>query len=157
MAIKHEPKFYVRYCTKPFNFPNNFRVYVGSIYGRYTENGNTVFWVCDNYTTIDGKLPIHFCNGNRWKSVLVGENHSCYKWVKFAINKIGKVPKIDRENLKHENYAELMKTYSRHKKGSGGRINTHQINQPLHWNEVTELAHWNGKGNASMVANSIGW
>ena len=32
-------------------------------------------------------------------------------------------------------------------KGSGSRIITYQINPPLKWNEVTELAHWEGKGN----------
>ena len=38
---------------------------------------------------------------------------------------------------------------------SGSRINTHQINNPLRWNEVTETAHWYGKGNASVVASNI--
>lgn len=39
-----------------------------------------------------------------------------------------------------------------HKKGTGSRINTYQINNPLRWNEVTETAHWYGHGNASVVA-----
>ena len=34
-------------------------------------------------------------------------------------------------------------------------MNTHQINQPLKWREVTEYAHWQGNGNASVVASNI--
>lgn len=157
MAIKHEPKFYVRLCTKnPVNYPGNFRVYSGSIYGRFSDStGKPIFWVCDNYATVNGKLPVHIYDGTFWKLNFVDASHPCYQWVKIAIQKIGKIPKIDKENMCHEDYSELMKTYSRHKKGSGCRINTHQINQPLRWNEVTELAHWHGKGNASIVACNI--
>lgn len=157
MAIKHEPKFYVRLCYRnPVNFPGNFKVYSGSIYGRYSDlNGKPIFWVCDNYAFINGKLPIHIYDGIHWKLCLVDQTHSCYKWVKYAIEKIGKVPKVELENLRHKDYSNLMKANTRHKKGSGSRINTHQINQPLRWNEVTELAHWNGKGNASVVAAGI--
>ena len=153
--IKHAPKFYVRFCTKAVNFPGNFRVYPGSIYGRYTENGKPVFWVCDNYIALSGKLTIHVYNGEYWKICPVDPDHPCYKWVKSAINQLGMIPKVDRENLSHDTVEDMMKTYSRHKKGNGSRINTNQINQPLRWNEVTEEAHWYGKGNASVVASNI--
>ena len=155
MAIKHVPKFYVRLCTKPVNFPGDFLVYSGSIYGRYTEDEKPVFWVCDNYTTINGKLPVHIYSGNYWKLYFVEPDHPCYKWVKSSINQLGKIPKIDKENLRHKDYENLMKHDSLHKKGTGCRINTHQINQPLEWREVTEYAHWHGKGNASVVASNI--
>ena len=156
MAAKHAQKFYVRVCNKSALLVDDFPVYAGSIYGRYTNaNGNAVFWVCDSYALIDGKLPIHIHDGNHWKFCLAEADHPCYKWVKIVIGKLGRIPKVDRENLRKNDYANLMKHDSLHKKGSGSRINTHQINQPLRWREVTEIAHWYGKGNASVVASNI--
>ena len=48
--IKHEPKFYVRLCKgKSVNFPDNFTIYPGSIYGRFQDSkGKRIFWVCDS-------------------------------------------------------------------------------------------------------------
>ena len=154
--IKHPEKFYVRFATKSVIFPENFRVFQGSIYGRFSENGKSVFWVCDNYTINHGKLPVHIYSGEYWKLCLVSSDHPCYKWVKYAIQKLGKIPFVSREeNISHKDCENMMRTYTRHKKGNGGRINTYQINQPLRWNEVTEIAHWHGKGNASVVACNI--
>lgn len=154
--IKHEQKFYVRLCQgKTVNFPDNFIVYPGSIYGRYSENNKRIFWVCDSYILENGKLPVHIFNGSYWKLCMVSSNHPCYKYVKFAVESLGKIPKIRKENLSFDDCKDMMKTYSLHKKGNGSRINTHQINQPLRWNEVTEIAHWHGKGNASVVASNI--
>lgn len=82
------------------------------------------------------------------------ENHPCYKWVKAAIKELGRVPKI-KESFTQKECKNMMKTYTLPKKGNGSRINTHQINSVLKWNEVTELAHWTGKGNASVMACNI--
>ena len=59
------------------------------------------------------------------------------------------------KNLSCDDCQNMMKSYALHKKGTGSRINTYQINSPLHWNEVTETAHWYGHGNASVVASNI--
>lgn len=61
----------------------------------------------------------------------------------------------DSYGLSFLDYENMMCHDRRHKKSGGGsRINTHQINQPLRWNEVTEDAHWYAHGNASVVANN---
>ena len=153
--VKHAPKFYVRLCTKQAETVGNFTVYSGSIYGRFSENGLPVFWVCDNYTLVRGNLPVHICRNGEWKLMYVSPEHPCFLWVKTALSELGKVPVIDRENLCCSQVASMMNHDRRHKKGTGARINTHQINQPLKWNEVTELAHWHGKGNASVVASNF--
>lgn len=155
--IKHEPKFYVRLCKgKSVKFPNDFTVYSGSIYGRFQDiKGKKIFWVCDSYCLEDGKLPIHIFDGTCWKLYSVNAEHPCYKWVKAAIESLGYIPKIQRENITFEDCQNMMKSYALHKKGTGTRINTYQINNPLQWNEVTEDAHWYGKGNASVVASNI--
>ncbi len=150
--IKHKPKFYVKLAGFPVSLPGNFQVYTGSIYGRCMVESKSVFWVCDNYALINEKLPIHIYDGNFWKLIFVSSTHLCYKWVKNMVENLGQLPYVDKEKV---DFSELMKTYSLHKKGSGSRINTNQINQPLRWNEVTEIAHWYGKGNASIVACSI--
>ena len=156
--IKHEhaPKFYVRLCQGSItNLPDDFKVFPGAIYGRYTnKNGKRIFWVCDDFKLINGKLPVHiFCG--YWQDTLVNADHQCYKWVKYVCEKLGHIPKVQRENLSFDSCKNMMKTYARHKKGTGSRINTHQINNPLEWNEITEDAHWYGKGNASVVANGM--
>lgn len=155
--IKHESKFYVRFSGKEsVNFPANFTVYPGSVYGRFSNSeGKKIFWVCDCYQTVNGKLPVHIFNGSYWKLSLINANHPCYKWVKIACEKLGYIPKPNTENLSFEECKEMMKSYALHKNGTGSRINTHQINNPLQWNEVTEYAHWYGKGNASVVANGM--
>jgi hypothetical protein len=154
---KHEPKFYVRLCKgKSVIFPNNFIIFPGSIYGRFSDvKGRKFLWVCDSYTLENGKLPVHIFNGNQWKLCMVPAQHPCYKWVKSVIESLGYVPKINREIITIDDCENMMKTYSLHKKGTGSRINTHQINNPLQWKEVTEDAHWYGKGNASVVASNI--
>jgi len=86
---------------------------------------------------------------------LVNADHPCYKWVKSVCEKLGYIPKIQRENLSFDDCQSMMKSYALHKKGTGSRINTYQINNPLRWNEVTETAHWYGHGNASVVASNI--
>ena len=155
MAIKHAPKFYVRLCNEHVIYPQNFTVFPGAIYGRFCAKNGNVLWVCDNYSMIDGKIPVHFFFNEKWKLCFVGENHPCYQWVKSVIEKLGRVPEIRKEKLGREVCESLMKNNSLHKKGTGSRINTHQINQPLRWNEGTEIAHWHGKGNASVVASNI--
>lgn len=154
---KHEPKFYVRLCKrKSVIFPNNFTIFPGSVYGRFSDiKGRKFLWVCDSYTLENGKLPVHIFNGNQWKLCMVPAQHPCYKWVKSVIESLGYVPKINREIITIDDCENMMKTYSLHKKGTGSRINTHQINNPLQWKEVTEDAHWYGKGNASVVASNI--
>lgn len=155
--IKHESKLYIRLCRgKAYTFIGDFIIYPGSIYGRFPDkNGKSIFWVCDNYVLKSGKLPVHIYNGNYWKLCLVSEEHQCYKWVKAAINKLGKIPKVETEIITQKDCENMMKTYALHKKGTGSRLNTHQINSVLKWDEVTELAHWHGKGNASVVACNI--
>jgi hypothetical protein len=154
--INHAPKCYVRFASGKVNFPDNFQVYKGSIYGRFSNAaGMPIFWVCDNYALVEGRLPVHIYNNGIWKLSFVEPSHPCYKWVKEAIEKMGKVPSIEKRFVSGRDIKALMHQEPRHKKGNGSRINTHQINQPLRWNEVTELAHWNGKGNASVVACNI--
>lgn len=155
--IKHEPKFYIRLCKgKSVNFPCNFTVHPGAIYGRFQDKqGKRVFWVCDDYRLTNGKLPINIFDGTRWTLCLANADHPCYQWVKFACEKLGKIPKIQKETITFDNCKNMMKANCLHKKGTGSRINTHQINNPLRWNEVTEDAHWYGKGNASVVASNI--
>lgn len=154
---KHEPKFYVRLCKgKSVTFPDNFTIFPGSIYGRFSDvKGRKFLWVCDSYMLENSKLPVHIFNGNQWKLCMVPVEHPCYKWVKSIIETLGYIPKINRETITLDDCENMMKTYSLHKKGTGSRINTHQINNPLQWKEVTEDAHWYGKGNASVVASNI--
>ena len=155
--IKHESKFYVRLNRAGVSyFPENFAIYPGAVYGRTSDkNGKPVFWVCDNYAFVNGKLPVHIYSGGNWKLLFVGAKHPCYQWVKSAIEQLGYVPKISRETLFFDDVRNLMKANARHKKGSGSRIHTNQINGVLKWNEVTEDAHWHGHGNASVVAANI--
>ena len=154
---QHESKFYVRLNRAGVSyFPENFVIYPGAIYGRTSDkNGKPVFWVCDNYALVNGKLPVHIYSGDNWKLLFVGAKHPCYQWVKSAIEQLGYVPKISREALSFDDVRNLMKANARHKKGSGSRIHTNQINGVLKWNEVTEDAHWHGHGNASVVAANI--
>lgn len=136
-------------------FPDNFKVYPGSIYGRYSENGKRIFWVCDNYHFTREAMQIHIFNGKYWKNEIINANHPCYKWVVASLRKLSYIPKVQRETITLEDCHNLMKANTCHKKGSGSRINTNQINNPLRWREVTELGHWAGRP-ASVVANSIG-
>lgn len=140
-------KQYVRLARKTVNFPNKFKIYPGSIYGRQ----DNIFWVCDCFKTINGKLPVHIYEAE-WRIMFVDRTCPIYKWVQSAIFQLGYKPEIVTEKI---NYVELMKHDRRHKKGSGSRIYTNQINGPLKWNEVTEAAHWFGHGNASVVASNI--
>ena len=87
--------------------------------------------------------------------MLVNADHPIYKWVKSACEKLGYIPTVQRENLSFNDCKNMMKSYALHKKGTGSRINTYQINNPLRWNEITEDAHWYGHGNASVVASNI--
>ena len=154
----HAPKFYVRIVPRNAElviFPNNFKVFPGSIYGRYSENGKRIFWACDNYNFTHEAMQIHIFDGTYWKCEIVKANHPCYKWVVISLKKLGYIPKVQREIITFDNCQQLMKANARHKKGSGSRINTNQINNPLRWREVTELGHWIGRP-ASVVANSIG-
>lgn len=154
----HAPKFYVRIVPRNAEsviFPDNFKVYPGSIYGRYSENGKRIFWVCDNYHFTREAMQIHIFNGKYWKNEIINANHPCYKWVVASLRKLSYIPKVQRETITLEDCHNLMKTNTCHKKGSGSRINTNQINNPLRWREVTELGHWAGRP-ASVVANSIG-
>lgn len=155
---EHAPKFYIRIVpgnAEPVNFPGNFKVFPGSIYGRYSENGKHIFWVCDNYCFTREAMQIHIYNGEYWKNVIVNAKHPCYKYVMISLRKLGRIPKIHKEIITLDDCRNLMKADARHKKGTGSRINTNQINNPLRWNEVTEIAHWYGKGNASVVASNI--
>lgn len=152
----HAPKFYVRYAQrKPVNFPLNFQVYPGSIYGRYQDkNGNQVFWICENFRKTSQGYQILFSNGkDGWFSTTTDSNSTIYKYITIAIRKLGFIPTVNKTHERVD-YAQLMRTYSCHKKGTGSRINTRQINNPLQWNEVTEDAHWFGKGNASVIGNN---
>lgn len=152
----HGEKFYVRFAqNRPVNMPGDFKVFTGSIYGRYNANQKPIFWVCDCYYLYKGKLPVHVFNGKDWKLQYLDKAHPICKWVVYAIRKLGRIPKIDTESLTLSDCENLMKSYALHKKGTGSRLNTNQINGPLRWNEVTEIAHWYGKGNASVVACGI--
>lgn len=154
--IHHAPKFYVKFTQEKSALLQGMYVYIGSIYGRYSDsNGKACFWICDNYALVNGKLPIHFNDGNGWKLLFVSSAHPCYKWVKTMILDLGYVPKIQKEAFSENQIKNMMKHDRYLKKGSGSRIYTNQINNPLRWNEVTELAHWYGKGNASVVASNI--
>lgn len=153
--IQHKEKMYVKFVCGKSALLKGMRVYSGSVYGRYESNEKPCFWICDNYALVDGKMPIHFNNGNGWELIFVSMSHPCYKWVKKAILALGYVPKIQKEILSEKEIENLMKHDRYLKKGSGSRIYTNQINNPLRWNEVTELAHWHGKGNASVVAANI--
>lgn len=150
-------KFYVRYAQyNSVNLVGGFEVYKGSIYGRYTENGNAIFWVCDNFKrTPDGRLPVHVFKGEHWEYALLPKGHLIRKWVNYAILKIGKVPVVINPRVYNARPEDLMKASRKHKKGSGQREHRYQVNNPLQWNEVTEIAHWYGKGNASVVACNI--
>ena len=77
------------------------------------------------------------------------------QFITIALRKLGRTPIVDKADLTFDNVRNMMKHSALHKKGSGARINTYQINPPLQWNEVTELAHWEGKGNAGRIANDI--
>ena len=148
-------KIYVRYAERRTNILD-MTTPKGAIYGRYSENGKQIFWFCD-YFKVDknGNLPVYINISGEWSADLVNANHPIYKWVKYAVNWLGFIPVIERKSVYNAKPSDLMRTYSLHKKGNGSRINTHQINQQLRWREVTEVAHWYGKGNASVVANSI--
>lgn len=154
----HEPKQYTRLQiqSKPVVFTDNFTLYPGSIYGRYSENGTDVFFVCDNYALIRGCLPVHVYRRNLWRLEMLPQSHYVYREVKNTVLKLGYVPKVTTEFLTETELKNMMSHDRRHKGGSGAsRINNNQINNPLQWNEVTELAHWYGKGNASVVACNI--
>lgn len=156
MSKKHAPKFYVRYAQCKANVLD-FVAPKGAIYGRFSDvKGNPVYWVCDYFKTDkNGNLSVYVNVDGEWSIRVARENSEIYKWVKYAVNKLGFIPVVDDKKVWNEKPSELMKTYSRHKKGTGSRINTNQINESLRWNEVTEIAHWYGKGNASVVGNSI--
>ena len=156
--LTYAPKFFVRIVPRYAEsviFPDNFKVYPGSIYGRYSENGKRIFWECDNYHFTREAMQIHIFNGKYWKNEIINANHPCYKWVVASLRKLSYIPKVQRETITLEDCHNLMKANTCHKKGSGSRINTNQINNPLRWREVTELGHWAGRP-ASVVANSIG-
>ena len=156
MSKKHAPKFYVRYAQHKTNVLD-LTAPKGAIYGRFSDDkGNPVYWICDYFKTDkNGNLSVYVNTNGEWSIHVAAENSKIYNWVKTAVNKLGFIPVVDNAKIYNEKPSELMKTYSRHKKGTGSRINTNQINNPLRWNEVTVEAHWLGKGNASVVANGI--
>lgn len=153
----HPSKMYVRYAQgKSVSFPGNFEVYPGSVYGRFQDSkGTTVFWICENFQKAAQGYQILFSDGKSgWYQTHAKKGTQIYQWISFAIKKLGFVPTVEKSH-ERVNYAQLMRTYSQHKKGTGSRINTRQINNPLQWREVTENAHWTAQGNASVVANNM--
>lgn len=100
------------------------------------ENGNQIAY-------LKGKM--FYLTKRKWHQIYVDKNYI------EIINRF--YP--EKRNKIRENWEELMRHERHHKKGSGNRICTNQINGPLKWKEVTEIAHWEGKGNASVVAASI--
>lgn len=156
MSKKHAQKFYVRYAQYKTNVLD-LTAPKGAIYGRFSDaKGNPIYWICDFFKTdANGSLSVYVNMDEEWSIRVAKRNSKIYNWVKTAVNKLGFIPVVDNAKVYNEKPSELMKTYSRHKKGTGSRINTNQINNPLRWNEVTVEAHWLGKGNASVVANGI--
>ena len=156
---KAKVNFYVRYAQNtPVVFPGNFVGKVGCIYGRLNGKSAPIFWVCDNFFLTNGKLSVHIYTGEVWQTVKVGREHPCYRLVAEAVHKLGFIPQVQAKSAVKVRPGEtemLMRHSARHKKGSGSRINSHQINPVLRWNEVTEEAHWFAKGNASVVASNI--
>lgn len=153
----HTPKMYVRFAQKkPVIFPGSFTVFPGSIYGRFQDkNGVTVFWVCENCKNFKSNkgFEVLFSDGKTgWNVTHVKKGTQIHTWILAAIEKLGFAPAVNKESV---DYNALMKAYYLRKKGTGSRINTHQINNPLQWREVTEDAHWAFSGNASVVANAI--
>lgn len=160
MRIFNDSKQYVRYANNMrIKFPGNFIIDPGSTYGRFQgKDGKPVFWVCDSYILVNKKLPIHIFNGMYWELVSVPADHVIYQCVVSMCKQLGRVPNVGMEilkSMKTQDFQDYMKHDRRHKKGSGSRISTNQINNVLRWNEVTEIAHWYGKGNASVVATNI--
>lgn len=96
-------------------------------------------------------------------------NHIGKPWVKFPDMQnefTVLIWKHRRRERKHQhgyykcNYNRMMKHDSLHKKGNGSRICDNQINGPLKYKQVTELAYWENlddfhSGNASVVAAGI--
>lgn len=154
---KHAPKFYVRLATKPVMFPENFVVHTGSFYGRFQNaNGEKVFWVCDDFRKVNGAYSVHVLAENqkaKWEYICASAK--IQQLITVGLRKLDRTPVVDKADLTFDDVRGMMKHSALHKKGSGSRINTYQINPPLKWNEVTELAHWEGKGNASRFANDI--
>lgn len=150
---RKKEKFYVRYATKQTTLPQEFPVPKGAIYGRKGKQ----FWVCDCFKVDkDGSLPVYFYNGNDWIATAASTQSKVYSMIVYAIRKLGFIPTVEYKlkpiyNVKCQ---DLMRTYSVHKKGTGSRINTNQINADLKWREVTELGHW-ANIPASVIANSI--
>lgn len=151
--MKKKEKYFIDFCQNPTVIVGKKPLFKGSIYGRYYKNHKPYWWMCEDYELIDGHLPILIFKEKRWRRQLVDCTHPCYKWVKKTVEKLGRIPVVDKEPHSFKDVEQLMKTYSLHKKGTGSRINTNQINNPLKWNEVTQEAHWYGHGNASIVAN----
>lgn len=155
--VKHAPKFYVRLATKPVMFPENFVVHTGSFYGRFQNaNGEQVFWVCDDFKKVNDAYSVHILTENKKAKWEYGSaSAKIQQFITIALRKLGRTPIVDKADLTFDNVRNMMKHSALNKKGSGARINTYQINPPLQWNEVTELAHWEGKGNAGRIANDI--
>lgn len=122
--IEHAPKFYVRLRKgTPCKLPEDFTVFPGSVYGRYARSGdksNYVFWVCDCYQLINGKLPVHIYNNGNWKLELCTPTHPCYKYVQSVLLSLGKVPKVESDYMSFSTVQNLMKHDRKRKCGSGG-------------------------------------
>ena len=155
--VKHAPKFYVRLATKPVMFPENFLVHTGSFYGRFQNTeGKQVFWVCDDFKKVNGAYSVHvLTEDEKAKWDYRTASAKIQQLITVSLRKLGRTPIVDKADLTFDNVRNMMKHSALHKKGSGARINTYQINPPSQWNEVTELAHWEGKGNAGRIANDI--
>lgn len=110
----------------------------------------------DDFKRVNDAYSVHILTENK-KAKWEYESASAkiQQFITIALRKLGRTPIVDKADLTFDNVRNMMKHSALHKKGSGARINTHQINPPLQWNEVTELAHWEGKGNASVIASNI--
>lgn len=126
-----------------------------SVILRY-ENG--VIVVCRHVPKRYGNMTLECYDPNR-----KGKS-----WIKFAESQneftslIWKYHKHERKMHGYYqcNYKSMMKHDTVHKKGSGSRICDNQINGPLKYKQVTELAYWENldnfhSGNASVVAAGI--
>lgn len=163
---KYYQKEYCRLATGSAELDGRF-IKKGCYYGRFHAENTDQFWIIDNPSEIKtgrirALLHKRSWNSNRWQRVLIGKDHPIWKQVsEWAKNHGDKLwiytGETNKESMSFHDVEMLMKTHIVRKKGTGSRLNTNQINQPLHWNEVTELAHWWGHGNASVVANSIGY
>lgn len=119
--------------------------------GSQTLETQGYIFVCSDFSGNKPSLPVlkYDKKFGTWEKAWVNKGSAKKLWTSYI--KAG-MPDID--NLRHEDYANMMKHSRRHKRGTGSKDRPYTITDQLVHRGFTDESHWAGMV-GSMVAYNI--